>query len=95
MSHDDDHQTPVETEASTEISEVRTEARRKFLKRAGQVAVTTPAVTMLLSAGARQSKAGLIVRMSPIGDGGDTEEDFDQEGIDNGSDTGDAGDTPL
>ena len=38
--------------------EERTEARRKFLKLASQVAVTTPAVTMLLSAGTKKAGAG-------------------------------------
>jgi len=33
----------------------RTVARRKFLTRAGQVAVTTPAVTLLLAAGTKRS----------------------------------------
>ncbi len=42
-----------------------TEARRKFLKSAGQVAVATPAVTLLMSAG---SRAGKAVVVSPIMD---------------------------
>ena len=39
------------------------EARRKFLKRAGQVAVTTPAVTMLLAGGAKIGKAEPITSL--------------------------------
>jgi hypothetical protein len=58
---DDDARTPTETTRN------RTEARRKFLKTAGQVAVTTPAVTLLLSAGAKQSQAGLVVIYVPKG----------------------------
>ncbi len=40
-------------------TEERAEARRRFFKTAGQVAVTTPAVTMPLSAGSKSSVAGL------------------------------------
>jgi hypothetical protein len=35
--------------------DTRTAARRKFLKRASQIAVTTPAVTLLLAAGTKKS----------------------------------------
>ena len=39
--------------------EERTEARRKFLKLASQVAVTTPAaVTLILAAATKRAKAG-------------------------------------
>lgn len=47
---DDRKATEREAEAET-----RAAARRKFLKRASQVAVTTPAVTLLLAAGTKRS----------------------------------------
>lgn len=46
-----DDRTPIEDEE-------RTEARGKFLKLASQVVVTTPAVTMVLSAGIKKAVAG-------------------------------------
>jgi hypothetical protein len=52
----DDRKT-TEAEAGAES---RTAARRKFLRRASQIAVTTPAVTLLLAAGTKKSAiAGL------------------------------------
>jgi hypothetical protein len=56
---DDDRPEP------TAIDE-RSAARRKFLKTAGQVAVTTPAVTLLLSAGTRSASAGDMVVSGPL-----------------------------
>ena len=44
--------------ASVSEDDPRAEARRKFLKSASQVAVTTPAVALLLSAGTRSVRAG-------------------------------------
>ncbi len=44
-------------------TEGRGEARRRFLKTAGQVAVMTPAVTLLLSG---KSKAEIYVPVSPM-----------------------------
>ena len=62
----------------TEI-EKRTEARREFLKRASQVAVTTPAVTMLLSAGTKRAVAG---QAGKYADPADTNADFGEPGSD-------------
>jgi hypothetical protein len=76
----EDHQTPIEADDQTEASEGRTEARRKFLKKAGQVAVTTSAVTMLLSAGAKQSQAIVIYKVC------------DGDGFQDGTDGGEDGD---
>jgi hypothetical protein len=44
----------------------RSAARRRFLKTAGQVAVTTPAVTLLLSAGTRSASAGNMTVSGPL-----------------------------
>jgi len=60
------------------------EARRKFLKKAGQVAVTTPAVTLLMSAGA---KGGTLMRpvsilIPGLDDGGSLPGPFDGGGQD-------------
>jgi hypothetical protein len=93
MSHDDDqHQTTAETEGLIEDAEgPRTEARRKFLKTAGQVAVTSPAVTLLLSAGMKRATAGVIIHyMEPIIDPMDTGQDTGV--VDTGTDPGDSQD---
>jgi hypothetical protein len=76
----EDRPTPVETVGRTEAAEGRAEARRKFLRTAGQVAVTTPAVTMLLSAGTKQSQAGAMVHY--VVDGPDASGDEGQDGKD-------------
>ena len=45
-------------ELESEVAETEANARRQFLKRAGQVAVTTQAVTLLLAAGGKPAVAG-------------------------------------
>jgi len=83
----------------TDTETVHVEARRKFLKSAGQVAVTTPAVTLLLAAGTKRANAGVPMIYDPIpadpndgyGDGVDAGLDGADPGL--GSDTeADAGD---
>ena len=60
----------LEGESTEEVGDERTKKRREFLKSAASVAVTTPAVMLMLSAGAKSNKA---VAASPDGadDGGD------------------------
>ena len=67
-------------------------ARRQFLKRAGQVAVTTPAVTLLLAAGNKQANAGF---QNPSADNSDRFKDTlsdPEDEPDNDDGLSDAGD---
>ena len=49
----------IAPEDDSETTETNHAARRQFLKRAGQVAVTTQAVTLLLAAGGKPVQAGI------------------------------------
>ena len=69
-----------ETEAIRTETEDAQKARRKFLKRAGQVAVTTPAVTLLLAADGRLARGGVV-------SGADDDADNSQDGLNDSTDS--------
>ena len=78
---DDKDHVAFESEFIEEVGDERTEKRRAFLKTAASVAVTTSAVTLMLSAGSKSNKA---VAASP--DGTDGESDAAKDPADVGPD---------
>ena len=75
-----------ESESTEELGDERDEKRRAFLKTAASVAVTTSAVTLMLSAGTKINRAAA---MSPDGD--ETEDAATDDGRDDVAETKDDG----
>ena len=74
-----------ESESTEELGDERDEKRREFLKTAASVAVTTPAVMLMLSAGTKSNRA---VAASPDADMSAEEGGDKPDGNDDASDAG-------
>ena len=84
---------PPHFDTDVDDEEKQESARRKFLKRAGQVAVTTPAVTLLLAAHGKPASAGRT--MSPDGTDDTAEFDTANDGPDKPGDDGQGDPDPI